>query len=102
MLRQPKIGPFTLFDTGTAFLGVLLLSPLLTRLFAKFNIDVPRTAWLWFTLPLSVLFHLLFGQSTPLMKVITDPGSYQFYVAIAALGLMSYMGLRLCKIHHTT
>jgi hypothetical protein len=96
-LRNFRIGPFTLFDTTFAYLGVLILSPILTRLALKISLKIPTASWLWFTLPLSVFFHILFGQKTPLVKILSDPESFQFYIALFVLLAMSYFGISKVK-----
>jgi len=93
-LRQYKIGPFAIFDTVTDYLGVFLIAALLTKVFSKIHINIYRAGWLWLTLPISVLFHLIFRQNTPLMKMLLNPNQFQFYVGIIILLFMLYMGLR--------
>ena len=93
-LRQFRMGPFTVFDTGTAYLGVLILAPLLTWITTKIRLKIPIISWLWFTLPLSVIFHMIFHQSTPLIKILVNPRHFQFYIAIFILFAMTYMGFR--------
>lgn len=97
-LRQFKIGSFAIFDFVTAYLLVFLLSPLLTKLFSIFHISISRNAWLWLTLPISVIFHLIFNQKTPLIKMLLDPKHFQFYLVIAILLIMTYMGLKNIRI----
>jgi hypothetical protein len=93
-LRQFRIGQFAIFDTIVSYLGILILSPILSWLMFKLRIKVTLISWLWLTLPISVIFHLIFNQSTPLMKVLTNPSNLQFYVAILILLGMTYMGVR--------
>ncbi len=93
-LRQFRIGPFTIFDTVTAYLGVLIVSPILRWLFSKLHLKVPVSSWLWLTMPLSVIFHVVFHQTTPLMKILADPGQIQFYIAVLILLAMTFLGLR--------
>jgi len=95
--RQFKIGPFAIFDTVLAFVGIYLLAPFLSKLFLKIHVYIPRVSWLWLTLPISVLFHLVFSQNTPFMKILSDPHQFQFYLGITILLFMSYMGLRKIK-----
>jgi uncharacterized integral membrane protein len=99
ILRQYRIGPFTIFDVATAYLGIYLLAPLLTKMFSKIHINVSRVGWLWLTLPISVLFHLIFRQNTPFMKMLLNPHQFQFYLGIIILLFMIYMGLRKIKNH---
>jgi len=95
-LRQFKIGPFAIFDTALAYVGIFLVAPFLTKLFFRFHLNISRTAWLWLTLPIAVIFHLVFRQSTPFMKMFLDP--HGFYVAKIILLFMLYMGLRNIRI----
>lgn len=97
-LRQFKIGPFAIFDTVSAYLGILLLAPLLTWLFSKVNLKIPVVSWLWFTMTLSVIFHILFNQSTPVIKILSNPNSFQFYITTLILLIMFYMGFRKISI----
>lgn len=93
-LRQFRVGPFTIFDTLASYIGILILSPVLTWLVSRLRLKIPTISWLWFTLPLSVIFHIIFHQSTPLMKILANPRQAQFYIAIIVLLAMTYMGFR--------
>jgi uncharacterized integral membrane protein len=97
IFRQYRIGPFTIFDTVTAYVGIFLIAPLLTKIFSKIHINFSRAGWLWLTLPISVIFHLIFRQNTPFMKMLLNPHQFQFYLGIIILLFMSYMGLRKIK-----
>lgn len=97
-LRRFRIGPFTIFDTVSAYLGILLLAPLLSWLASKINLKIPVVSWIWFTMPLSVIFHILFNQSTPVIKILTDPSLPQFYVVLLVLLIMAYIGFRKISI----
>ncbi|MBI2464663.1 hypothetical protein HYV64_00840 [Candidatus Shapirobacteria bacterium] len=61
------------------------------------HLKITTVSWLWFTLPISVLFHIVFHQSTPLMKILTDPNPPQFYIALAILLVMVYLGIKKIK-----
>lgn len=98
-LRQFRVGQFTIFDTVAAYIGVLILSPVLTLLMSKLHLKISTVSWLWFTLPLSVAFHIAFHQSTPLTKILANPGNFQFYVVTFVLFGMTYMGFK--KINKT-
>lgn len=91
-LRQFRIGQFAIFDITISYVGILLLSPILTWLASRLHLKIPITSWLWFTLPLSVVFHIIFRQSTPLMNILTNPRNFQFYIAVFILLSMTYMG----------
>jgi len=93
-LRQYKIGPFAIFDTVGSYLIIFILSPILTKLVSIFGLIIPTSSWLWLTIPISVIFHIVFRQSTPLIKILANPKEVNFYIAITILLLMTYMGLR--------
>ncbi len=95
-LRQYRIGPFTIFDTVLAYGAIFLLSPILTWLFSKINVSIPRAAWLWFVLPISVVAHVLVHQMTPFTTMVLDPGGS--YIAKIVVLFMLFMGVRLIKI----
>ncbi len=97
-LRQFRIGPFTIFDTVSAYLGVFLLVPILSWLFSKVNLKIPVVSWVWLTMPISVLFHVLFSQSTPVVKILSDPNQPQFYIVLLTLLIMVYMGFKKISI----
>ena len=100
-LRQFKVGPFAIFDTISAYLGVFLFAPFLVKLASKINLKVPVVSWIWLTVPLSVVFHILFKQSTPVIKILSNPNLPQFYVALLVLLIMIYMGFRKISIIRT-
>jgi hypothetical protein len=91
LLRQYRIGPFTVFDSGTAFLGVGLLSPVLSWAFRKLHIAISFLDWMLLTFPLSVLFHIIFHQNTPLMRMLFGPDkSVPAILAVAAMVLVGF------------
>ena len=92
MLREYRIGPFTIFDTVLAYLGILIISPLLIKLFSLVHLKITLASWLWLTMPLSVIFHLVFSQDTPLIKVLLN--SNNSYIAWAVILFMTFMGLK--------
>lgn len=93
--RQFKMGPFAIFDTALAYVGIYLLAPFLTKLFLKFHVYIPRISWIWLTLPIAVLFHLIFHQNTPFMKLLFDKNT--FYLPLIVLLIMLFMGVRRIK-----
>jgi len=94
-LRQIRVGPFTVFDFLLAYLGIFLLAPRLTKIFAKIRLYISRTDWLFLTLPIGLLFHLAFRLHTPLTKMVMDPRG--FYLVKSVILLMLFMGLRKCR-----
>ncbi|MFA7287083.1 MAG: hypothetical protein WC052_05475 [Patescibacteria group bacterium] len=94
LLRQFRIGQFALFDISLGYVGMLLLSPLLTKIFSKFHLHIPRATWLWWMFPISVVFHFVFRQSTPLMKALSQPEGVLVAIILIAMILL---GLRNCS-----
>ncbi len=99
-LREFRIGQFAIFDLTTAYLGMLILSPIFTWMMSKLKINVPIVSWVLLTLPLSVVFHIIFQQTTPLIELLSNPDRIQFYVVIFILFAMTYLGLS--KIRKTS
>lgn len=91
-LRSVRIGPFTVFDTATAYIGVFLLAPLLTKLFSRYHSYISRTQWVWLTLPIAVVFHLALSLNTPFVALLFHFPSA--FIAIPLLIFMLYMGLK--------
>lgn len=71
-LRQFKVGTFAIFDILVSYLFVYLIAPLLTAIFRKLHIEIPWVSWLWLTLPIGVLVHVIFRQNTPLNQMFFD------------------------------
>lgn len=97
ILRQFTVGPFTIFDIATAYIGIYLIAPLLTKLFSKIHIYITTAGWLWLTLPIGVIFHIVFHINTPYMRMLLNP--HGSYVAKIVLLFMLYMGLRNSRTH---
>ena len=86
-LRQFRVGGFAIFDFTTAFLGILILSPLLSWIFKKVGFKIPKKNWLFLTLPIGILVHVLIGRRTPMTQEFLDLSSHYFLKAII-LGLI--------------
>ena len=95
ILRQVRLGPFAVFDFAAAYLGIFVLSPILTKLFAKVGLYFSRIDWLWLTLPIGILFHLVLRLNTPLVNMVLDTGGN--YAVKALLVFMIFMGLKNCR-----
>lgn len=97
-LRQFRVGEFAIFDLAVAFVGVFLAAPLLSKLFRKINIEIPRRSWLLWTLPIGIVAHLLFGKMTPLTKDFLDlHGHYFSKIVIIGLFVLGLMGVKKVK-----
>ena len=95
-VRQFKVGPFAVIDTVAAYIGVFLLAPLLTKLALKANLRVSKAQWLWLVLPISIVFHIIFGQITPLTRLVIDPNNH--YLVKFVILVMLFMGLKDTRI----
>jgi hypothetical protein len=94
-LRQFKLGSFAIFDLVLAYLGIYLLAPTLSKIMRLLKLEIPRSTWIWLTLPIGVLFHLIFAQNTPLNAMLFDPsGNYLVKVVIV---LMTIIGIAQVK-----
>jgi hypothetical protein len=97
-LRQFRIGGFAIFDLSTAFLGILLLSPVLSWIFRKVGLEIPKKSWIFWTLPIGILTHLLIGRKTPMTVEFFDPsGHYVLKAAIVGLLILGTRGIRRTK-----
>jgi hypothetical protein len=90
-LRQFRLGEYAIFDFAIAFLGIYLLSPILSKIFLKFHIDIPKKSWLYLTLPIGIITHLLFGKMTPLTRNFLDIHDH-YVLKIIIIGLL-FLGL---------
>lgn len=97
-LRQYRIFGYAIFDFVVAFLGMYLLSSLLTKLFRKIRLDIPKQNWLILTLPLSILSHLLVGRITSMTADFIDPsGHYFLKILIFVLLIVGLRGIKIIK-----
>jgi hypothetical protein len=95
-LRHFKIFEFAIFDLVASLIGIYLLSPLLSKIFRKINIDIPKINWVFLTLPIGILIHLIVGTITPMTKYFIDINSH-YFLKIFIIGLI-ILGLRGIKI----
>lgn len=94
-LRQFRIEGFAIFDLTVAFAGVFLAAPLLSKLFRKMGLEVPKSSWLLWTLPIGIAVHLLFGKMTPFTKDFLDlHGHYISKIAIIGLFVLGLTGVK--------
>ncbi|MFH1286377.1 MAG: hypothetical protein ABII02_01340 [Candidatus Magasanikbacteria bacterium] len=97
-LRQFRIAGYAMFDFALSFLGIYLLAPLLSKLFLYIHLDIPKSSWLYFTLPIAILVHLLVGNITPMTAQFFDMKShYILKIVILALIVLGVRGIRIVK-----
>jgi hypothetical protein len=95
-LRQFRIAEYAVFDFAVSFLGIYLLSSLLSKLFLKLKIDIPKRNWLYLTLPISILAHLLVGRITPMTANFLDlHDHYILKLLILALLILGIKGIKI-------
>jgi len=100
-LRQFRLGDYAIFDFAVSFLGFYLLAPLLSKLFLKLRIDIPRQNWLYLTLPIGITAHLIFGKITPLTRDFIDiQGHYIVKIVIIGLLLIGLNDIKIIKKKH--
>ena len=97
-LRQFRFGGYAIFDFGVSFLGIYLLSAFLSKIFLKIKVFVPKQNWLFLTLPVSIIFHILVGSMTPMTKYFIDiNGHYFLKILILVLTFLGVRGIRLVR-----
>lgn len=66
VLRSGRFFGYAVFDLVVSFASFGLLALLLSRLFLKIRISVPKWNWMYLVLPIGILIHLVFGRMTPM------------------------------------
>ena len=95
-LRQFRLGEYAIFDLVISFLGIYLLSPLLSKLFLKIRINIPKKNWIFLTLPIGILTHLLVGSMTAMTRDFFDIHSH--YIIKIIIIICLFFGLKGIKI----
>ncbi len=97
-LRQFRLGEYAIFDFLVSFLGIYLLSSLLSKLFLKINISIPKINWMFLTLPISIIAHLAVGRITPMTgDFININGHYILKIVIIILFILGMKGIKIVK-----
>ncbi|MBT3539479.1 hypothetical protein HOF40_02250 [Candidatus Parcubacteria bacterium] len=73
-----------------------LLSPLLSKLFLKIRLDIPKKNWLFLTLPIGILSHLLVGSITPMTADFLNINNH--YILKIIILILSFFGIKGIKI----
>ncbi len=90
-LRQFRIGGLAIFDLAISYIGIYFFAPFLSKIFKKLGLIIGPKEWLWLTLPIGVIVHLLFKQKTALNDMLLNDGNYLVKIILI---LMLYMGLK--------
>jgi len=97
-LRQYRILDYAVFDLLLAFVGMAILSPLLSKLFLKMGINIPKRSWVIWALPIGIVAHLLVGNITLMTGRFIDPsGHYLLKIVIAVLVVAGFYGVKKVK-----
>ena len=97
-LRQFRVFEYAIFDFAAAFLGVYLLAPLLSKLFLKLRIDIPKTSWIYLTMPIAIISHVLVGNITPLTRDFINTGDhYTLKIVIIILLILGLKDMKLVR-----
>ncbi len=93
-----RIGPFSVVDTVGALLIVYLIAPFLSAVVRRLGFEVPRSSWLWLTIPVALVAHLMFRPDTALTTMIVDPnGSYLAKAVLLVMIFMAFRGMKPVK-----
>jgi len=97
-LRHFRFEGYAIFDLVLAFGGMYLIRTRLSGLFKKIKINIPKINWVYLTLPLGIVFHLLFNSMTPMTKNFFDiNGHYFLKILIIFCLVWGLRGIRIIK-----
>lgn len=95
-LRQFRLFEYAIFDLVVVFVGMALLAPLLSKIFKKINISIPKKNWLFLSLPIGIVTHLLVGNITPMTRNFIDVhGHYLLKLIIFGLLILGIRGIKI-------
>lgn len=97
-LRHYRMFGYAVFDLAVSFLGIYALSPLLSKLLFAFNVAVPKKNWVFLTLPLGIVVHLLSGTITPMTRNVFDAqGHFGLKICMIALCILGLRNVKRIK-----
>jgi len=91
-LRSFHFFGYAIFDLALSFIGLYLLSGSLSKLFLKINIKIPKINWVYLTLPIGILVHIIVGTYTPMVKDFLDMNGH--YILKIVIIIFLILGLR--------
>ncbi len=90
-IRSFRIGPFAIFDFTISYVAMYFLAPYLSKLFRIFGLRISREQWLWLTLPIALITHLILGLHTPLTKMFLNlTGNFTTKLVVLFMLFMAY------------
>jgi hypothetical protein len=94
-LRSFHFFGYAIFDLVLSFVGMYLLSGPLSKLFRKINIEIPKINWVYFTLPIGIISHLIFRTFTPMTKDFFNiNGHYVLKIIIIIFLILGLKGIK--------
>ncbi len=95
-LRHWRFEGYALFDLTLSFLGMWLLSSLLSKIFRLIHVQVPTINWVILTLPISIVIHLLVGRHTPMVQNFLNPhGHWTLKIIIVVCLIFGLWGIKI-------
>jgi len=91
-IRHFRFFDYAIFDLTISFIGMYLISGILSKFFSKINIYIPKINWVFLTLPIGIIAHLIFRIITPMTKYFFDMSGYYVLKIIILISLI--FGLR--------
>jgi len=88
LLRLYRFGDYALFDLFLAFLGMYLIAPLLSRIFRFIKLEIPKMNWVFLTLPIGVVLHILTKANTNMTKNFFDLNSHYLIKVMVLISLI--------------
>lgn len=97
-LRSFRVAGYAVFDLFFAFAGINLVSPWLSRQFLKLGINIPKLSWIFFTIPIGIFVHKLFGVNTLLNENFFEVNNHLVLkLVVISLTFLGIRGIRLKK-----
>lgn len=94
-LRQFRIGEYAVFDFALTFVFAAIVGPFLSKFFAKKNIQIPLKSWFFWSVPFSIVAHLLVGSMTPMTETFIAPdGHYVLKLVMVLLIGLGFVGVK--------
>lgn len=97
-LRQFRFSGYAIFDFIVVFIWFYLLSPLLSKIFLKAKIDIPKKSWLFLALPIGIITHILVWKITPMTRDFIDiQNHYTLKIIILSLLVLWIKDIKIIK-----
>lgn len=75
-IRSFRVFEYAIIDLILSFWWVYLISWRLSRLFLKYWISIPKMNWLYLTLPIWIIIHILTNSYTPMTMNFLNINDY--------------------------